>query len=125
MSETTVVTGASAGIGLAISKYLLTNTQHQLILCCNSNDAPLKALASDSSSGNRVHIVKGDMSDLKFADTVFAQSLLHFGIERIDAVVLNHGTLGTCKRLANMTGGEWEEVMRINVTSYVDMVRGL
>ena len=123
MSQTILVTGASAGIGLATSQYLLSlPQQHRVILCCNSNDKPLKALANDSSNSNRVFIVKGDVSDPKFVETVLAQSLLHFEIDRIDAVVLNHGTLGSCKRIADVNWDEWESVMRVNVGSYVAIV---
>ena len=123
MSQTLIITGASAGIGLAISQLILSfPSQHRLILCCNSNDAPLKALANDPAHSNRVFIVKGDMADPKFVETVLAQSLLHFEIDRIDAVVLNHGTLGSCARIADMKWEEWEGVMRVNVGSYVAMV---
>lgn len=62
------------------------------------------------------------MGDPKFVDTVLAQSLLHFDVQGIDAVVVNHGTLGACKRIADMGWGEWEEVMRVNVGGSVAIV---
>jgi hypothetical protein len=53
---------------------------------------------------------------------VLAQSLLHFGIVSVDAVILNHGTLGQSKRIEETCWDEWEGVMRVNVGSYVAMV---
>ena len=119
MSQTIVITGASAGLGLAIVKHLLTlPEQHTLICCCNTNSEPLKTLASSN-----IHIIKGDVSDKTFLTTLFPQSLHHFNITHIDALVLNHGTLGTCSRIADMQPEEWEGVFRVNVTSYVGLVQ--
>jgi NAD(P)-dependent dehydrogenase (short-subunit alcohol dehydrogenase family) len=123
MAQTIIVTGASAGIGLAIATYLANHpSKPTLICCCNSNDKPLRALQSESGSNDRILIVKGDMADSKFVDTVLAQSLLHFGIESVDALILNHGTLGQSKRIEGTSWSEWEDVMRVNVGSYVAMV---
>ncbi|KIW66670.1 hypothetical protein, variant [Phialophora macrospora] len=44
---------------------------------------------------------------------------------RLDALILNHGTLGNCLRVAQMEGNkgeEWERVFRVNVTSCVAMI---
>jgi NAD(P)-dependent dehydrogenase (short-subunit alcohol dehydrogenase family) len=124
MSQTIVVTGASAGIGLAITQQILTSpSKHRVVACCNSRDAELKSLANDPANTGRVFVVKGDFGDPKFVDTLFAQSLLHFEIDRVDALVLNHGTLGSNLRIAETKWDDWEKTMRVNVGSYVDMVR--
>jgi NAD(P)-dependent dehydrogenase (short-subunit alcohol dehydrogenase family) len=126
MSQTIVVTGASAGIGLAIAQKILSSpSKHRIIACCNSRDAELKSLANEPANMDRVFIIKGDFEDPKFVDTLFAQSLLHFEIERVDALVLNHGTLGSNLRIAETKWDDWEKTMRVNVGSYVDMVRRL
>ena len=122
--STIVVTGASAGLGLSISKYLLADSQkHRLILCCNSNDKPLKELANDAANTDRVFIIKGDTADENFVKTVFAQSLVHFQIDRIDSLVLNHGVLGDGSRVADGTQETWEKVFRVNFFSIVGIVR--
>lgn len=121
--STIVVTGASAGLGLSISKYLLADSRkHRLILCCNSNDQPLKQLSNEPSNADRVFIIKGDTADESFVKTVFAQSLVHFQIDRIDALVLNHGTLGDGTRVADGTQEMWEQVFRVNFFSIVGIV---
>ena len=122
--STIVVTGASAGLGLSISKYLLADRRkHRLVLCCNSNDKPLRELANDPSNADRVFIIKGDTADDNFVKTVFAQSLVHFQIDRIDSLVLNHGIIGE-SRVADGTQEAWEKVFRVNFFSIVGIVSG-
>lgn len=122
--STIVVTGASAGLGLSISKYLLADPRkHRLVLCCNSNDKALKELANDPANADRVFIIKGDTADENFVKTVFAQSLVHFEIDRIDSLILNHGILGDGSRVADGTQGYWEKVFRVNFFSIVEIVR--
>ena len=121
MSQTILITGASAGLGLAITKALLAMPgQHTLVCCCNTNDQPLKQLQSD-----RIRIIKSDVSSPSFLSTLLPQSLHHFNVTRIDALILTPGTLGKCSRISDMTINDWEHVFRVNVSSYVGMIQHL
>jgi NAD(P)-dependent dehydrogenase (short-subunit alcohol dehydrogenase family) len=71
---------------------------------------------------DRARAVQCDMADLgKVAGLV-----RHYDVhERLDALILNHGTLGNCLRVAQMEGNqgeEWQRVFTVNVTSCVAMV---
>lgn len=41
---------------------------------------------------------------------------------KLDGLILNHGTLGSCQRIGQVEGDEWEKTFRINVTSLVVLV---
>lgn len=72
-----------------------------------------------ASYPGRVVTSAGDMGDLDYVSSILQ------GVElggRLDGLVLNHGTLGSCSRIANMEGEDWESTFRINVTSYVVLV---
>ncbi|OQU95240.1 hypothetical protein CLAIMM_01476 isoform 3 [Cladophialophora immunda] len=117
-SRTIVVSGATAGIGLAIANHLLSSSdQHLLILAGRKVD-----VLNDFQSTNpdRVITRAGDMADLGFV-----QSMLR-GVQcdgRLDALALNHGTLGKCLRIGQMEGDEWDRTFRINVTSCVVLIK--
>ncbi|RMZ86742.1 hypothetical protein DV736_g6030, partial [Chaetothyriales sp. CBS 134916] len=113
--------GASSGIGYAITAYLVSlPQQHRLILCCNTNTQPLHDLQSAHPDGS-ISIIQGDVSSPDFLKTTFRQSLHHFGIESIDAAVINHGTLGNCKKVSVSELEEWDKVFKVNFLSYVGL----
>jgi NAD(P)-dependent dehydrogenase (short-subunit alcohol dehydrogenase family) len=121
--STILITGASAGLGLAITKEILASpSNHTLILCCHTNDAALKSLASEPSNNSRMHIIKGDVSSPDFVPQILAQSLLHFNITRLDSVILNHGVLGDGSRIATTTPSEWNRVFQINFFSVAQII---
>jgi NAD(P)-dependent dehydrogenase (short-subunit alcohol dehydrogenase family) len=111
------LTGATAGIGLAIAKRLLSaNEQHLLILAGRNRDVLTQF---EESYPDRVITSSGDMGDLEYARTVLPGVEVD---ERLDGLILNHGTLGNCSRITQMEAEEWEDVFRINVTSCVVLV---
>ncbi|RMZ76620.1 hypothetical protein DV738_g4779, partial [Chaetothyriales sp. CBS 135597] len=113
MSQTILITGASSGIGYA---------RHRLILCGNTNIKPLQDLQA-AHPHHSISIIQGNVSSPDFLNTTFRQSLHHFGIEAIDAAVINHGTLGNCKKVSESEVEDWSEVLQVNFLSYVGLGR--
>jgi NADP-dependent 3-hydroxy acid dehydrogenase YdfG len=114
-----LVTGATAGIGLAIANHLLSSSsQHLLILTGRKTDV-LEDL--EVKNPDRVISRAGDMSDLDGYVKLVLQGLHLDG--RLDGLILNHGTFGSCLRIKDTKVEEdWESTFRINVSSCVALV---
>lgn len=59
------------------------------------------------------------MDDLAYVKNILSDVELD---GKLDGLVLNHGTLGTCVRIAEMDVEDWERTFRINVSSCVALV---
>ncbi|KJZ74856.1 hypothetical protein HIM_05765 [Hirsutella minnesotensis 3608] len=106
-AKTFIVTGASKGIGAAVTRYLLQQS-HNVVLAARSKE-PLEAIKS--SHPGRVEFMPNDLTSL---------AVKSFG--RIDGVILNHGLLDPCK-IDNASIDDWKRLYDVNVFSCLAMAK--
>ncbi len=115
MSEQRValITGASRGIGRAIATRLAREGRH-VFLCARSEGA-LKDLASSiASEGGAASVRTCDMGDRAQVQAM-VESVIEEG-GRLDILVNNAG-ITRDNLLMRMSDEEWDEVLRVNLTS--------
>ncbi|KAF2712325.1 NAD(P)-binding protein [Pleomassaria siparia CBS 279.74] len=116
-----VLTGASRGIGLAIAHMLLSSpSSHKLVVMSRTHEA-LDQLHYQYPS--QVEVLAGDLSNasLKLNEKAVELALSRWG--RLDALIVNHGTLQPVKRIANVDLAEWEAGFGANVGSAVALIQ--
>ncbi|KAI3386108.1 hypothetical protein SNEBB_011313 [Seison nebaliae] len=96
MSNVTIITGASSGIGLAIVKLLIGNKERRQIVClaCRNEKKTLKIiddLSSEVSEGNVLEFVELDTSNLRSVEECVGRIKEKY--ERIDNLILNAGIM--------------------------------
>ncbi|KAL4868996.1 hypothetical protein BDV12DRAFT_90324 [Aspergillus spectabilis] len=117
-AKTIIVTGASRGIGLAITKYLLTTPQaHNVVVIARSIE-PLQKLKSEY--GSQVAVLNGDLADPSLAQKAVDLALSSFG--QLDGLVLNHGILGQVGKIATADIQEWKRGYDVNFFSLVAFI---
>ena len=120
--RTAVVTGASRGIGRAVALGLARAGAH--VIAVARTCGGLEELDDD------IKAVGGDCSlitlDLKHGDKIDALGpTLYQRWQHIDIFVANAGVLGTLTPVAHIQDRDWDEVMTINVTANVRLIRTL
>src|SRR5437870_2801312 len=110
-----IVTGSSAGIGLAIAEELCGAGARVVV---NGRRAEkVRGVADRLNSGGgagRAAAVVGDAAEQKTIDALFEAAAEKFGAEA-DLVVVNAGR-GLSGSVVNSDPGEWEEMIRTNLT---------
>jgi len=117
ISKVIIVTGASAGIGIAIAEHLIA-ASHKVVLVARRSE-PLRQLKI--AHPDQVEFLAGDLTDYKLAQMVTQLAIDKFG--RIDGLIINHGVLNPMARLADTDVEEWVSHYKTNVFSGVAMVR--
>ncbi|CAI7609622.1 unnamed protein product [Penicillium manginii] len=115
MSKTIIVTGASRGIGLCITEYLLTTPQQHNVVVVARTLAPLQALKEKYPK--QVEVVNGDLADFSLAQKAVDVAVSTFG--RLDGMVLNHGVLGQVGKIDVANTDEWKAGFDVNFISLV------
>ncbi|KAL4937910.1 hypothetical protein BDV06DRAFT_202058 [Aspergillus oleicola] len=117
-AKTIIVTGASRGIGLAISKYLLSQpTLHNVIVIARSIE-PLQTL--EQQHNGRVAVLNGDLADFSLGKKAVDLALKQFG--RLDGLVLNHGVLGQVGKIGTADIEQWKKGYDVNFFSLISFI---
>lgn len=106
------------GIGLSITKYLLTAPQaHNVVVVARSIE-PLRKLKEQY--GKQVEVLNGDLADFSLAYKAVKLATDTYG--RLDGMVLNHGVLGQVGKVEEADFEQWKHAFDINFISLVAFV---
>ncbi|KAL2833746.1 hypothetical protein BDW59DRAFT_138129 [Aspergillus cavernicola] len=117
-AKTIIVTGASRGIGLAITKYLLSSPSAHNVVVIARSIAPLQDLKN--TYPHQVAVLDGDLADLTLGQKAVDLAIKTFG--GFDGIVLNHGILGQVGKIATADIDEWKRGYDVNFFSLVSFV---
>ncbi|KAF4995319.1 hypothetical protein FGRMN_5218 [Fusarium graminum] len=115
-SKVFIVTGASKGIGAAITQYLLSQS-HKVVITARSSE-PLEGLKK--SHPDQVQFIAGDIVEPELPTKLVDLAVSLFG--KVDGLVVNHGFL-VPKKFADTTPEEWKKIYDINVFSGIAMAQ--
>ncbi|KAJ4314518.1 hypothetical protein N0V84_008859 [Fusarium piperis] len=117
-SKVFIVTGASKGIGAAITRYLLGQS-HKVVVTARSSE-PLEGFKK--SYPDQVQFIAGDIVDPEMPTKLTELAVSSFG--KVDGLVINHGLLAP-KRFADTTVEEWRQIYDVNVFSGIALAQAV
>jgi NADP-dependent 3-hydroxy acid dehydrogenase YdfG len=109
--KVTLISGASRGIGRALSARLAREQHFVILLARNAEELGELENEIDSSGGKSL-AMPCDIADEVQVEAVVAQVLRDFG--HIDVVVNNAGA-GVFKNVEDISAAEWSQLMDVNV----------
>lgn len=114
-----LVTGGARGLGAAICRLLAASGAH-VIVADVRGQAASDVAASVSAQGAQAWPLALDVTDAANVEDGVRGAVARFG--RLDALVNNAGTDVTCA-LAELSVGDWERVLRTNLTGPFHMAK--
>lgn len=119
--RTILITGASSGLGLAVSKDMAARGARVLMVCRRDAKKELDEVRkAGSSGGGTAEILKADMSDFSTIETLLDE-LVNRG-ERIDVTVSNAAVV--CNSARRTVDG-FEEMLQVNALAPAVLLTGL
>ncbi|KAL8705880.1 MAG: hypothetical protein Q9201_001028 [Fulgogasparrea decipioides] len=118
-SKVIIVTGASRGIGLALSKFLLQKPQSAKIIVVARSKQPLEDLKAQYPT-DQVQVLASDLSDFSMGEKAVDLAISKWG--KLDGMVLNHGVLGPVDRIANNNPKDWRSCFDVNLFSSIAFI---
>ena len=114
MNKTVVVTGASRGIGRAVSIYYAQNG-FNVCICCRKNSEMLEKVRQEILNyGVECIAYTGDIGNFQKCETFF--KLIAQSYSKIDILVNNAG-ISHIGLLQDMSPDEWQNIVEANLTS--------
>lgn len=114
MNKTVVVTGASRGIGRAVSIYYAQNG-FNVCICCRKNSEMLEKVRQEILNyGVECIAFTGDIGNFQECETFF--KLIAQSYSKIDILVNNAG-ISHIGLLQDMSPDEWHNIVEANLTS--------
>ncbi|EJD42131.1 NAD(P)-binding protein [Auricularia subglabra TFB-10046 SS5] len=120
MTPTVLITGASRGIGLAVSQFLLADGA-QVFTIQRTATPDLKALVEKYPL--KLRVVQGDCTSDEVIYNAIQEALHTFGA--IDAVVFNAASFSGIGPVADVPLADWQRVFDINVFGVVKFLKEL
>ena len=121
INKTVVITGASRGIGKAISK-VFAKKGYNLVLISRSEET-LDLVRKDLAKyGNRILVIPADITKSKDVKHIYKEVFSNFA--KVDVLVNNAGT-GVFKPIERITSKDWDTVMNLNAKGTFLMTREL
>ncbi|HSW35323.1 MAG TPA: SDR family oxidoreductase [Candidatus Limnocylindrales bacterium] len=108
-----VVTGGSRGIGLGLSRQLLTQ-KAKVVFCARKQDGLDSALVELGGGGDSVLAVAAHIAREEDVENIFRQTMERFG--RVDALVNNVGMNLLTPSLADTSTATWQKIIDSNLT---------
>ena len=106
-----IVTGSGRGIGAAVAELLARNGA-KVVVADVQQDWGQKTEDRIRASGGEATFLKTDVSEEQDVADMVEFAVATYG--RLDAIVNNAATT-VIKRVSDITAGEWDRVMRVNV----------
>jgi 3-oxoacyl-[acyl-carrier protein] reductase len=116
-----IVTGGTRGIGKEICRKLLIKSYSVISVYYNDDAAAeLTKREFDTEFQNLFYLIKCDLSDPDNISSLFSEVNLITG--SVDVLILNAGKT-IRKGISDMTIGEWESVMAVNITTPLFLIQ--
>ena len=117
-----LVTGASRGIGAALARAFAAAGAH-VILTARTGGGLEEVDDDIRAAGGTASLVEMDLRDGPAIDRLGAR--IHERWSRLDILVANAGILGTLTPLPHQDPDEWDEVVAVNLTANLRLIRSL
>jgi NAD(P)-dependent dehydrogenase (short-subunit alcohol dehydrogenase family) len=111
-NKVAVVTGASSGIGLAITRRFLQCGMAGVVSVDQRTEVPSELRACQTEFGSKLVVVHGDVAEESTAEAFTRTAVDHFG--RID-ILVNNAAVSVVRPIHEHTPEEWDRVMNSNV----------